>query len=54
MKKINGVKTGIADVSYNYKPTKVIILRSRKIPPVGGDTMFSNMEIAYETLDEEN
>ena len=41
------------DVSYNPKPTKVIILRSRKIPPVGGDTMFSNMEIAYETLDEE-
>ena len=34
------------------KPTKVIILRSVKIPPVGGDTMFSNMEIAYETLDE--
>ena len=31
----------------------MIILRSRKIPPVGGDTMFSNMEIAYETLDEE-
>ena len=34
------------------KPTKVIILRSVKIPPVGGDTMFSNMEIAYETLDQ--
>ena len=41
------------DVSYNPKPTKVIILRSIKIPPVGGDTMFSNMELAYETLDEE-
>ena len=40
------------DVSYNPKPTKVIILRSHKIPPVGGDTMFSNMEIAYETLDD--
>ena len=40
------------DVSYNPKPTKVIILRSHKIPPVGGDTMFSNMELAYETLDE--
>ena len=39
------------DVSYNPKPTKVIILRSHKIPPVGGDTMFSNMELAYETLD---
>ena len=39
------------DVSYNPKPTKVIILSSHKIPPVGGDTMFSNMELAYETLD---
>ena len=46
-------ETWHTDVSYNPKPTKVIIFRSRKIPPVGGDTMFSNMEIAYETLDEE-
>ena len=46
-------ETWHTDVSYNPKPTKVIILRSRKIPPVGGDTMFSNMEIAYETLDED-
>jgi len=45
-------ETWHTDVSYNIKPTKVIILRSIKIPPVGGDTMFSNMEIAYETLDE--
>ena len=44
-------ETWHTDVSYNIKPTKVIILRSIKIPPVGGDTMFSNMEIAYETLD---
>jgi len=46
-------ETWHTDVSYNPKPTKVIILRSRKIPPVGGDTMFSNMEIAYETLHKE-
>ena len=46
-------ETWHTDVSYNPKPTKVIILRSIKVPPVGGDTMFSNMEIAYETLDEE-
>ena len=44
-------ETWHTDVSYNVKPTKVIILRSVKIPPVGGDTMFSNMEIAYDTLD---
>ena len=41
-----------SDVSYNFKPTKAVILRSIKIPPVGGDTCFSNMELAWETLDE--
>ena len=46
-------ETWHTDVSYNPKPTKVIMLRSIKIPPVGGDTMFSNMELAYETLDDE-
>ena len=40
-----------SDVSYNVKPTKAVILRSLKIPPVGGDTCFSNMELAWETLD---
>jgi len=39
-----------SDVSYNVKPTKAVILRSIKVPPVGGDTMFSNMELAWETL----
>ena len=46
-------ETWHTDVSYNPKPTKVIILRSIKVPPVGGDTMFSNMEIAYDTLSDE-
>ena len=41
-----------SDVSYNVKPTKAVILKSIKIPPVGGDTMFANMELALETLDE--
>ena len=40
-----------SDVSYNSKPTKAVILKSVKIPPVGGDTCFSNMELAWETLD---
>ena len=40
-----------SDVSYNVKPTKAVILKSLKIPPVGGDTVFSNMELAWETLD---
>ena len=43
-------ETWHTDVSYNPKPTKVIILRSLKIPPVGGDTMFSNMYMAYDSL----
>ena len=34
-----------SDVSYNAKPTKAVILKSVKIPPVGGDTCFSNMEL---------
>ena len=42
-----------SDVSYNVKPTKAVILRSIKVPPVGGDTMFSNMELAWETLDKD-
>ena len=40
-----------SDFSYNVKPTKAIILRFVKVPPVGGDTCFSNMELAWETLD---
>jgi taurine dioxygenase len=40
-----------SDVSYNQKPTKAVILKAIKIPPVGGDTVFSNMELAWETLD---
>ena len=41
-----------SDVSYNSKPTKAVVLKSIKIPPVGGDTCFSNMELAWETLDD--
>ena len=41
-----------SDVSYNIKPTKTVILKSIKIPPIGGDTCFSNMELAWEALDE--
>ena len=45
-------ETWHTDVSYNVKPTKVIVLKLIKIPPVGGDSMFSNMELAWDTLDE--
>ena len=40
-------------MSYDVTPCKTIILRSIKIPPVGGDTVFSNMELAWETLDQD-
>ena len=40
-----------SDVSYNVTPTKAVILKSIKIPPVGGDTVFANMELAWDTLD---
>ena len=42
-----------SDVSYNPQPTMEVILKSVEIPPTGGDTMFSNMELAYETLDDD-
>ena len=42
-----------SDVSYDLTPSKVIMLKSLKIPPIGGDTVFSNMELALETLDED-
>ena len=41
-----------SDVSYNPNPTQAVILKSVEIPPIGGDTMFANMELAWETLDE--
>tara|TARA_Y100000590_G_scaffold418600_1_gene519540 strand:- start:218 stop:1048 length:831 start_codon:yes stop_codon:yes gene_type:complete len=40
-----------SDVSYNPEPTMAVVLKSVEIPPTGGDTMFANMELAYETLD---
>ena len=41
------------DTSYNKQPTLAVILKSIEIPPVGGDTMFSNMELAYDTLNDD-
>ncbi len=40
-------------MSYNKQPTLAVILKSIQIPPIGGDTMFSNMELAYDTLDDD-
>ncbi|MAH84189.1 MAG: taurine dioxygenase [Rhodospirillaceae bacterium TMED8] len=38
------------DTSYLDKPPMGAILVARQLPPVGGDTLFSNMVLAYQTL----
>jgi taurine dioxygenase len=39
-----------ADQMYAKKPVKVTLLYAKVLPPVGGDTIFSNLELAYEAL----
>lgn len=39
-----------ADLSYTTRPAKGSALYCLKMPPVGGDTLWSNMVMAYETL----
>ena len=39
-----------ADLTYLEKPMLGAILHAREVPTVGGDTMFANMYLAYETL----
>lgn len=38
------------DMSYNPLPPRASLLYAIECPPSGGDTGFSNMELAYETL----
>jgi len=38
------------DLAYKKCPAMVSILRSRLIPPVGGDTLWADMEAAYDGL----
>jgi taurine dioxygenase len=38
------------DHSYDQVPALGSVLLAREVPPRGGDTMFSNMYLAYETL----
>ena len=40
------------DVSCEVEPPMGSILHMRELPPSGGDTMFANMYMAYETLSE--
>ena len=39
-----------ADVTYREKPHKASVLYAKEIPDYGGDTMFANQYLAYETL----
>ena len=38
------------DESHSTQPTAASFLLAKEIPPVGGDTMFANQYMAYETL----
>jgi taurine dioxygenase len=40
------------DVTYRERPHKAAILYAKEVPPYGGDTMFTNQYLAYETLSE--
>jgi taurine dioxygenase len=39
-----------ADMSFSDSPPLGAVLYAIEVPPVGGDTMFCNMHLAYETL----
>src|SRR5580698_6604606 len=39
-----------SDMSFTLEPSLGSLLRGITIPPVGGDTMFTNMYLAYDTL----
>ena len=40
------------DLSYLERPALASLLYAREIPPVGGDTLFASMYLAYEVLSE--
>ena len=39
-----------ADLTFLEQPPGGAVLYARELPPVGGDTMFANLVLAYETL----
>jgi len=41
-----------SDTAYLEEPPMASMLLAREIPPYGGDTLFANMYLAYETLSE--
>ncbi len=49
----SGEATWHTDMSYLQDPPKASILYALEIPPAGGNTYFSSMYLAYETLPDE-
>jgi taurine dioxygenase len=41
-----------SDLSYTTRPAAGSLLHAREVPPVGGDTLFASMYLAYDTLSE--
>lgn len=41
-----------SDTAYLEQPPMASMLLAREVPPVGGDTLFANMTLAWETLSE--
>lgn len=41
-----------SDTTYLKHPPMGTVLHARKLPPIGGDTLFASMYMAYETLSE--
>ena len=39
-----------SDTAYLEEPPMGTLLLAREVPPAGGDTLFANMQLAYETL----
>ena len=42
-----------SDVTWRHAPSLGSLLRARKVPAVGGDTLFANMEAGYDALDDQ-
>ncbi len=41
-----------SDFSFQEMPPKATLLQAKEVPPHGGDTLFANMYLAYESLSE--